>query len=675
MEEREREAAPRIEELRRQLRLHDHRYHVLDDPLISDAEYDKLYRELVALESAYPGLVTPDSPTRKVGAAPVSEFGTVVRKVPMLSLENVTSEAALREWEDLLRNHLADPAARFSYVVEPKLDGVAVEAVYEAGVFVTGATRGDGVRGEEITAQLRTLRNVPLRLLADPPPARVEVRGEVIMTRADFEALNRRLTEAGEAPYANPRNLTAGSLKQKDPAVTAGRPLRFFAYAIGEVEGLAPATQWDLLGALRELGFATSHLSRRCADLDSALAAIEELRRARDGLEFEIDGAVVKVDDLAIAERLGIRARSPRFAVAFKFEARQATTKIREIVVQVGRTGALTPVAELEPAPLGGVTVSRATLHNRDELARLGVLVGDTVLVERAGDVIPKVVKAIADLRTGAERPFVFPVACPACGAAVREDPEEVAVYCPNRACPAQLRAALLHFGARRAMDIAGLGDKLVEALVERGIVRDFADLYGLDPGTLAGLPRMAEKSATNLLGEIAKSRDTTFSRFLLSLGIRHVGEATAAAVARDLGTLEALLAADAGRLTLIPDVGPVVARSIRDFLDAPENRAVIERLLAAGVRPREEAPAPAASDRPFAGQTVVFTGELERMARDDAEALVLRLGGKATGSVSKKTSLVVAGPGAGAKAKKASELGVEVIDEAEFLKRAGIDG
>ncbi len=664
--------ALRAEELRRQIRYHDHRYHVLDDPVISDAEYDALFRELAAIEAARPDLVTPDSPTQKVGAAPVAEFGTVVRAVPMLSLENVTSDGELREWEDLLRNHLKEPNRRFAYTVEPKLDGVAVEAVYEDGVYVTGATRGDGTTGEDITVQLRTVRSLPLRLIADPPPARLEIRGEVLMTRAAFEDLNRRLVAEGEEAYANPRNLTAGSLKQKDPKVTASRPLDLFAYSLGRAEGFAPATQWDLLGALRALGFKTSDLARRGEGLDAALAAVHAIEEARDGLPFEIDGAVVKVDDVALQERLGIRARSPRWAVAYKFAPRQATTKVRAIVVQVGRTGALTPVADLDPVPLGGVTVSRATLHNRDEVERLGVRVGDTVLVERAGDVIPKVVKVIADARTGDERPFAFPSACPVCGAAVREDPEEVIVYCDSLACPARLKGALRHFGARRAMDIAGLGDRLVVQLVDRGLVKDPSDLYALSLESLAALDRMGEKSAQNLLDSFARSRDTTLSRFLLALGPRHVGEATAAAVARDLGSLTALLAADEARLEKVPDVGPVVAKSLHTFLSAPANRAVIERLLARGVTPRPEAPPPSAG--PFAGRTVVFTGTLTRLTREEAEALVVRLGGKASGSVSKKTSLVVAGADAGSKLAKAQSLGVEVVSEDEFLRRAGLD-
>ena len=664
----------RIEELRAELRHHNHRYHVLDDPVVADAEYDALFRELVALEEAHPELVTPDSPTQKVGAAPIEEFGTVTHGVPMLSLSNVTSEAELREWEEQLRNHLKEPEALFTYAFEPKLDGVAFEAVYEKGVYRVGSTRGDGVTGEDITEQLKTVRSLPLRLRDEeaPVPKLLEVRGEAIMGRKEFEALNRRLAEEEEPTYANPRNLTAGSLKQKDPGITATRKLDVLVYGPGRVEGAEFDSQTAFLALCRALGFKTSGLSRRCADMDEVVAALAELEAMRDGLPFEIDGAVVKVDDLATQERLGVRSRSPRWAVAYKFAARQATTVVEEITVSVGRQGALTPVAELRPVPIGGVTVSRATLHNRDEIERLGVLVKDTVLVERAGDVIPKVVKVIVDARTGDERAFTWPDRCPACGTAVREDPEEVAIYCPNIACPAQQKARILHFGSRRAMDVEGLGEKLVEQLVDGGLVRDPSDLYRLDVEMLAGLERMAEKSAENVLEGLERSKETTLPRFLFALGPRHVGEATALSIARDLGTLENVIDADLARLEAVPDVGPIVARSLREFLEEPENRAVVDRLLAAGVEPAEEERPEVPAESPVAGLTVVFTGKLERMSRDEAAEVTARLGGKAVKSVSKKTDLVVAGPGAGSKRKKAEELGVEVIDEEEFFRRIG---
>ncbi|MEN8150493.1 MAG: NAD-dependent DNA ligase LigA, partial [Planctomycetota bacterium] len=427
--------ADRIEKLREEIREHNHRYYVLDDPVISDVEYDELMRELIRLEAAHPDLVTPDSPTQKVGAAPIEEFGTVEHEVPMLSLGNLTSEAELREWEEQLRNHLKEPDLDIAYVIEPKLDGVAVAAIYEDGVYAVGATRGDGTRGEDITEQLKTVPSLPLRLRKSP--ARFEARGEAFIPIAGFAALNRRLSEAGEKTYANPRNLTSGSLKQKDPGATAERPLDVFFYSVGIVEGVGIGSQWELLETLAELGLRTSDLSVRCATIDEVAARLLELQEMRDDLPFEIDGAVIKVDDRALQDRLGERSRSPRWATAYKFAARQGTTKLEDILVSVGRTGALTPVGVLEPVPIGGVTVSRVTLHNKDEIERLGVRVGDTVLVQRAGDVIPKVVKVIEDRRTGKEREFTWPETCPECGTPVREDEEAVAIYCPNIACPA----------------------------------------------------------------------------------------------------------------------------------------------------------------------------------------------------------------------------------------------
>jgi DNA ligase (NAD+) len=624
----------RIERLREEIRHHDHRYHVLDDPVISDVEYDEKLRELIRLEEEHPDLVTPDSPTQKVGAAPVEEFGTVEHTVPMLSLANITSVDELRDWEESLANHLKDPEVGFSYVVEPKLDGVAVEAVYLDGVYSVGSTRGDGVRGEDITEQLKTVRSLPLRLLPGEggPPPRLEVRGEAFISLEDFDELNRRLSEEEEKTYANPRNLT-----------------------------VAIESQWDLLAVLASHGLKTTDLSVRCATIDEVAARLEELQAMRDDLPFEIDGAVIKVDDRALQERLGERSRSPRWAVAYKFAARQATTTLEDIFVSVGRTGALTPVGVLTPVPIGGVTVSRVTLHNKDEIDRLGVRIGDRVLVQRAGDVIPKVVQAIPDERSGDEREFTWPDACPVCGTGVREDAETVAIYCPNISCPAQLKARLLHFSSRRAMDVEGLGEKLVDQLVDGEMVKDVADLYGLELETLAGL---------DVLDGLETTKTAPLARFLFALGLRHVGEATAKTLAREFGTLEALMDADVESLEATPDIGPIVAKSIRDFFDAPENVAEIERLLAAGVDPApEERPA---EGGPLAGTTVVFTGKLERISRSEAKDLADRLGGKAAGSVSKKTSLVVAGPGAGSKRKKAEDLGIEIIDEEEFFARYG---
>lgn len=669
--------AIRAAALRKEIHHHNYRYHVLDDPLIADVEYDELLRELEAIEAAHPALVTPDSPTQKVGAAPVTEFGAIEHTTPMLSLQNVTSETDLIEWEGQLRNYLKEPEAKFAYVVEPKLDGVAVEAVYVDGVYTLGSTRGDGVTGEDITEQLKTVRSLPLRLHDGirALPARLEVRGEVLMTTVEFESLNRRLTEAGEQPYANPRNLTAGSLKQKDPRITATRKLDVFFYAVGTADGLAVDSQHTLLEAFTELGLPTTRLAKRCESMAEAFAAVRELEKGRDSLPYEIDGAVVKVDLLFDQERLGVRSRSPRWAVAYKFAARQGTTVVEDIFVSVGRTGALTPVAKLAPVPIGGVTVSRATLHNRDEVARLGVLIGDTVLVQRAGDVIPKVVKVIVENRTGAERAFLWPLECPECGATVREDAAEVAIYCPNIACAAQMKARVRHFGSRGALDIEGLGEKIVDQLVDGGHLNDVSDLFTLDLATVAGLERMAEKSGRKLLDAIEKSKQTTLARFLAALGARHVGESTARTLSKELGSLEAIRAADLEELTEVPDVGPIVAKALRDFFDAEENVKVVDRLLELGVVPVAEAVPEAPADSPVAGLTVVFTGTLERMSRSEAGALVVKLGGKASSSVSKKTDLVVAGPGAGSKRKKAEDLGVEVIDEAEFFNRLGEAG
>jgi DNA ligase (NAD+) len=672
------EARERAAELRRLVREHDYRYHVLDAPVIADGEFDALFRELKALEEKHPGLVTPDSPTQRPGGEPLKAFATRPHSIPMVSLDNVFGEEELREWDRRVReSYLGEPGLAVAYHAEPKMDGVAVEVIYADGRAELGLTRGNGFEGEDVTQNLLTIEDVrrPLRTSVRPAPRRLEARGECYMTRADFERLNRDLQEAGEEGKANPRNFTAGSLKQKDPAITAKRPLRVVFYGVGQLEMEdPPRTHADLLRCFRDWGLPTPEDASVHPSIEGVVACAREAEARRDALPYEVDGVVVKVNDLALQERLGSKTRSPRWAVACKFPPRQATTAVRAIRVQVGRTGALTPVADLEPMRIGGVTVSRATLHNQEEVRRLDVRVGDTVVVERAGDVIPKVVQVIREKRPGGAAPFEWPRACPVCGAGVELTPDEPLSYCTNIACPAQVKGRILHFASRLAMDIEGLGEKLVDQLVDRGLVKDPADLYLLKKEDLTALrkhPGKAEKSAQNVLDQREKSRrQATLPRLLLGLGIRHVGEATARDLARRFGTLEALRAAPLEEVQGVPDVGPVVAASVHGFFQEPANLRVLDRLRdGAGIRPpREEAP-PASG--PFAGKTVVFTGTLERMTREEGEALVRRLGGKSVGSVSKKTGYVVAGAEAGSKLEKARSLGVPVITEEEFLRMA----
>ena len=675
-------ARTRAAELRRLVREHDYRYHVLDAPTVSDGEYDALFRELKALEEKHPALATPDSPTQRVGGTPLSAFATRKHSLPMFSLDNVFGEEELREWDRRVReSYLGEPDAAVAYHCEPKMDGVAVEVVFRDGRAELGLTRGDGTSGEDITQNLLTLDAVrrPLRTDARPAPRLLEARGECYLDKADFERLNRELLDAGEDAKANPRNFTAGSLKQKDPAITARRPLKVVFYGVGLLDADdPPRSHSELLLRFRDWGLPTPEGAAVFPGIDGAAAYAQSAEARRDGLAYEVDGVVVKVDETALQERLGSKTRSPRWAVAYKFPPRQATTVVEGIRVQVGRTGALTPVADLRPVPIGGVTVSRASLHNQDEVRRLDVRAGDAVLVERAGDVIPKVVQVIRERRPEGTVPFEMPTACPVCGAQVDATPGEPLSYCTNIACPAQVKGRLLNFASRLAMDIEGLGEKIVDALADRGDLKDPADIYLLTREKLTSLrkhPEKAVKSADNLLAQIARSkRDATLPRLLLGLGIRHVGEATARDLARHFGTLAALREAPREEIERVPDVGPVVSESVHAFFHEPRNLAVLDRLERdAGLRPpREEAP-PSAG--PFVGKTVVFTGTLERMTRDEAEALVRRLGGKATGSVSKKTGFLVAGAEAGSKAEKARTLGVPILSEEEFLRLAGGTG
>ncbi len=663
-----RDAADEIDRLRREIEHHNHRYYVLDEPLVADSEYDALFRRLEELEAAHPELHTPDSPTQRVGAAPLEKFGAVRHRHPMLSLQNVTTAPEMAAFDERARKFLG--RAHIEYVGEPKIDGVAVELVYEHGALVSGSTRGDGVVGEDVTANIRTIRSVPLRLRASDgaAPERLEVRGEVFLPLEAFRRTNREREEAGQPAFANPRNATAGSLKQLDPHITAARPLDLVCHGIGEVRGLALATHWDTLQALRRLGLKPVPLSRVLATLDDVQGFFEALESERDRLSYEIDGLVVKVNDLGLQRRLGEISRSPRWAVAYKFKPRQATTRILAIVPSVGRTGVLTPVAELEPVQVGGVTVRNCSLHNMDEIERKDVRVGDTVLLERAGDVIPYVVKVVSERRTGGEQRFHMPAACPVCGADVVRGADEVAYRCIGLSCPAQLKQAIRFFGARGAMDVEGLGEKLVDQLVERGLVRDLADLYHLNAEQLIGLERMGKKSAENLLGQLERSKRTTLPHFLVALGIRQVGEATAKALAEHFGTLRRVRDASEEELQEVRDIGPEVARSIRRFLAERQNRGVIDRLLRAGVEP-----APATRPKgPLAGKKFVLTGGLEAMTRPEAQRRIEALGGRVVPSVSKETDWVVVGADAGSKLSKAKKLGVPALDESAFLRLLG---
>ena len=663
--------------LRAELERHNHAYYVLDAPTIPDAEYDKLFRELQGLEAEYPELLTADSPTQRVGAAPLKEFPPRQHGVPMLSLNNAFAPEEVEAFDKRVRDGLETIAA-IDYAVDPKFDGLAISLTYEQGVFTCGATRGDGVSGEEVTPNLRTLRCIPLRLQGEGWPALIEVRGEVLMFKADFAELNARQRERGDKEFANPRNAAAGSLRQLDSKITAGRPLSFFAYGVGVgADGLAVKTHGELMEKLSGWGFPVAEERRVVQGSRGLLGYFAEIGEKRPSLPYDIDGVVYKVNRLDWQAQLGFVSRAPRFAIAHKFPAEEALTEVLGIDVQVGRTGAITPVARLKPVFVGGVTVTNATLHNEDEVRRKDVRVGDTVIVRRAGDVIPEVVAIVPEKRPtrdlfGGEPlhpPFELPKTCPECGSAVARGEDEAIARCTGGLyCPAQRKQALWHFAARRAMDIEGLGDKLVDQLVDAGLVHSPADLYGLTLETLAGLERMGEKSAQNLLAAIDKSRQTTLARFIFGLGIRNVGEATARDLAKYFGGLDALLAADSAALQMVPDVGPVVAESLAAFFAEAHNREVIDGLRRAGVHWPEGEPAQAGPQL-FAGKTLVLTGTLPTLKRDEAKAMIEAAGGKVAGSVSKKTDYVVAGEEAGSKLEKALELGVSVIDEAELMK------
>ncbi len=659
------DAQQRLTELREQIHRHDYLYYVEARPEITDAEYDALMRELAAREAEFPELVTPDSPSQRVAGAPVDLFRPVEHRVPMRSLDNATTPEQLREFEARLGRLL--PGAQCLYVCEPKIDGLSIALLYERGRFVRGATRGDGRVGEDVTANLRTIRSVPVTLrgrLAEVPE--LEVRGEIYMPRADFERLNRGLEEAGESVFANPRNAAAGAVRQKDPRITAQRPLDIFVYHLSQAEQLGLASHSEAIRTLREAGFKTNPRTERAETLDAVIDYCARLEAERDGLGYDADGAVVKVDALEQQRRLGSTTHHPRWAIAFKFAARQATTTVEHIAVGVGKTGILTPVAKLTPVELAGVTIRNVSLHNEDEIRRKDVRVGDRVLIERAGDVIPYVVQVVASKRPPDREPFRFPDTCPACGGVAFRPAGEAYWRCMNSACPAQLKERLRHFASRRAMDIEGLGEAAVDQLVNTGLVKDFADLYHLTVEQLAELERFAEKSARNLVDALAASRTRGLARLLNALGIRLVGERVAQLLAVRFGSIERLAAALADELGEVHGIGDEIAQSVATFFADPTNRRVLDRLTAAGVVTREEGAAD--GPRPLAGQSFVLTGTLSALTRDQAKDLILRLGGRVAGSVSKKTTYVVAGEAPGSKVDDARRLGVAILDETAFL-------
>ena len=664
----------RAGELRDIITEYNYQYYVLDDPRVPDAEYDRLFRELQGLEAQYPDIVTPDTPTRRVGASVETTFEEVVHRIPMLSLDNAFSDEELRDFDRRVRDRLKTEED-IEYVCEPKLDGLAVSLHYESGVLTRAATRGDGYTGEDITANIRTIPSVPLRLRGDNVPELVEVRGEVYMPREGFETLNKRLADKGEKTFVNPRNAAAGSLRQKKPTVTARRPLELCAYSVAlEDESRLPATHWEGLQQVGAWGFRINPEMRRATGAEDCLQAYNELMDKRASLPYEIDGIVFKVNSLALQRQLGFVSRAPRWAIAQKFPAQEELTVIEDVEFQVGRTGAITPVARLKPVFVGGVTVSNATLHNMDEIQRLGVRIGDTVFVRRAGDVIPQVVKVVAERRPDNTREVQLPDACPVCQSDIVQIEGEVVARCSGGLfCPAQRKEAIRHYASRKALDIEGLGDKWIDILVDRELVTTVADLYLLKKADLTGLERMGDKSAGNLIDAIDRSRHPVLWKFLYALGIREVGEATAKALASHFGTLEAIGEADEDALQSVSDVGPIVAGHIRSFFDQTHNQETIQALKDAGVQWQTEEIT--ASEKPLKGETWVLTGSLSDMTRDDAKAKLESLGAKVAGSVSSKTSCVVAGEAAGSKLTKAENLGVPVMDESAFVEFLGTHG
>jgi DNA ligase (NAD+) len=659
-------ASERVAELRREIRRHEHLYYALDAPEIADQEYDALERELRDLEAAHPELVTPDSPTQRVGDRPSTSFEAVAHRVPMLSLDNTYNEDELREFEQRIFRQVGE--REMAYTAELKIDGVSIALHYEQGRLARALTRGDGVRGDDVTTNVRAIRAVPLQLQGDPP-AELEARGEVFLPRSRFDRVNREREERGEEPFANPRNSTSGTLKSLDPKVVASRGLDVYLYQVAHLAGGKLQSQSEALAQLRAWGLRTNPTSERCVGLDQVIAFLAKWQERRETLEYDIDGVVVKVDSFALQRELGFTSKFPRWAIAYKYPARQATARVEKIAVYVGRTGKLTPVAHLDPVPLGGVVVARATLHNEEDLARKDVREGDTVLIERGGDVIPKVVQVILSKRPAEAAPWEPPTHCPVCGSEAVKPEGEVNRRCPNASCPAQVEERLKHFTRREAMDIEGLGDALVRQLMEKDLVRDFAALYALGERReeLLALERMAEKSADNLLAGIEASKDRELHRLLFGLGIRFVGERAASLLARQFRTMDALMAATPEAIEAIPGVGPVVAQSVSEWFADESNRALVAKLQAAGVRMEETGGRPASTA--LVGKSFVLTGGLDTLSRDQAKAAIESRGGRVVSSVSKKTDFVVVGQDAGSKHEKAKELGLAILDEAAFLE------
>jgi len=662
----------RIERLRAEIERHNYRYHVLDDPEVPDAEYDRLMAELRALEQRHPEFVVPESPTQRVGAAPVSEFAEVRHHLPMLSLDNAFTNEDVESFDRRVRERL-ETEGDVGYSCTPKLDGLAVSLTYRSGILALGATRGDGTVGEDVTHNIRTIETVPLRLNGRGWPELLEARGEVYMSKAGFDEMNRRAAEKGEKVFVNPRNAAAGSLRQLDPRLTASRPLEICFYGAGRVEGKAlPGRHSEELQALRGWGLRTSPEARIVEGVAGLLGYYEEIGKRRSSLPYQIDGVVYKVDSVELQRKLGFVARAPRWAIAHKYPAEEEMTVVRAIEWQVGRTGALTPVARLKPVFVGGATVSNATLHNFDELQRKDVRVGDLVIIRRAGDVIPEVVRVIRERRPSRTSPVRLPQECPVCGSEVeREEGEAVARCTGTLTCPAQLKESLRHFASRRALDIEGLGSKLIDQLVDSGLVRNPADLYKLSAQQLAGLDRMGERSAANVVEALKRSQQTTFARFLYAMGIRDVGEATAVALARQFRALDALRRSSVGQIEEVPDIGPITAAHVRAFFGERRNAKVIDALMRQGMR-WPEIQGASMEGRPLSGKTFVLTGKLTSMSRDEAGDRIRELGGTVAGSVSKNTDCVVAGDDAGSKLRKAMQLGIRIIDEEEFLRLVG---